>query len=139
MDISAPDEPVSLMTAGIHVSGNRLHGDRVHNQLFTLPDEATSLAIVADGSMPELTETAAAWFEGVLARPIVRHEWLRFGRVYAQEYLFADTLETLCQMFNGSRAPRWKTRWLGQGRRDGWIQVRCLGSPDRITHVRPSA
>lgn len=56
--------------------------------------------------MPQLAETTAAWFERILRRPIARHEWTRFGRVYTYEYLFSDTLEGLCQMYDDSLAPR---------------------------------
>lgn len=139
MDVDAPDEPLNLLVAGIRVSGNRLQGDRVHNQLYTLPDRPTSLAIVADGSMPQLVETAAAWFERILRRPIARHEWTRFGRVYAYEYLFSDTLEGLCQMYDDSLAPRGLRKSLirsGHVYGKGWVQVRGIGKPDRITHVR---
>jgi hypothetical protein len=62
-----------------------------------------------------MAHRAADWFSEILQRPIVRYEWLREGRVYAQRWLFADSGRSL---INGS---------VGTGE---------LGPPDRRIHIR---
>ncbi|MDH6577033.1 hypothetical protein P3T29_002681 [Kitasatospora sp. MAP5-34] len=44
----------------------------------------------AIGSPDELAKRTATWFEAVLGKPIVRHEWEHNSQVYADRYLFAD-------------------------------------------------
>lgn len=51
------------------------------------------------------TEVAAAWFETVLRKPVVRHEWERNGHVYARLYQFADTGQELVSMYDKGLAP----------------------------------
>ncbi|MGH3190866.1 MAG: hypothetical protein ACRDOL_27110 [Streptosporangiaceae bacterium] len=55
-----------------------MRGDKLDDQLFTLPDRRTALAIDAAGPPADLAAHAASWFSSVLARPIVLHEWLQF-------------------------------------------------------------
>jgi hypothetical protein len=139
LGIGATDEPLELLTVGVRLDGRSLRADRLHNQLFTLPDEPTSLSMAATGNVDLLAQQAADWFLTILRRPIVRWEWTRWGRVYANEYLFADTHEGLCQMYNKELAPRAVTRRLarsGHVSRNGWVDARGIGAPDRVVPVR---
>jgi hypothetical protein len=62
-----------------------------------------------------LAARTAAWFEALLRRPIVRHEWLRTDGVYAHRWLFAGS---------------------GQPLAEGRVRTGELGRPDRIVNVR---
>jgi hypothetical protein len=115
LDIDEPDRNHVLLTVGVHFYGDTIRGDRLHNQLFTLPDEPTPLALHACGSAEELAERTADWFEAIMQLPIVRHEWRRSGEVYAHRYLFADS---------------------GQGLSEGRIRTRELGPPDQVIHIQ---
>jgi hypothetical protein len=114
-DIVDVEQNCILITVGAHFDGSSVRGDELHNQLFTLPDKPTSLALAAVGSSEEIADRTADWFETLLRRPIVRHEWLRSGGIYARRWLFADT---------------------GQGLVEGRVRTGELGAPDRVVHVR---
>ncbi len=113
IDICADN--VALLTAGAYLDGPNVRADKLHNQLFTLPDKPTSLALNVTGTPAELAQQTAAWFETLLRRPIVRQEWLDHGQVHARRWLFFDTGEPLVE----------------GGRRTG-----DLGPPDRTVQVR---
>jgi hypothetical protein len=115
--LDVPDETanVSLLTVGAYLDGERVRGDKLHNQLLTLPDEPSNLAFDATGSPKHLADRTAEWFEALLRRPIVRYEWLRAGEVYAKRWLFADCGQPLVEVR---------------------IRTNDLGPPDRIIHVR---
>lgn len=115
LDIDDPARHLGLLTVGVYLIGDTLRGDKVHNQLFNLPDRPTPLALQATGSPEELAERAADWFEALLRRPIVRHEWLRSGQVYALCYVFADS---------------------GQALVEGRVRTGNLGTPDRTVPIR---
>lgn len=86
-----------------------------------------------------MAEHGAALFERYADRPVVRHEWLHRGRVYADCYLFHDTGERLAQTYRSDWAPRGQEAGLkaaGFERGKGWIQTEGLGEPDRVLHVR---
>jgi hypothetical protein len=117
-DLLAPGLHLSLMTVGAYLDGSKIRGDKLHNQLFTFPVEPTPLAFTGSGSPAELAAITGDWFETIWRRPVVRHEWLRFGKVYAHRFLFADT---------------------GQGLVEGRVRTAALGTPDRIIHVRGEA
>jgi hypothetical protein len=137
LHIDAPR--VALLTIGVHLDRHRIRGDRLHHQLNTLPDQPTSLALVATGPPADLAAHTAGWFDSILRRPIVRFEWLRSGQVYASRYLFADTAEGLTEMYNRVLAPPGQREQLiaaGYGRGRGWIDTRGLGDPDRVTPIR---
>jgi hypothetical protein len=85
--VDAPQ--LALLTAGVHLDGDRIRGDSLDHQDYRLPDGPTSLAIDVTGSPAALAASVADWFDAVLRRPIVRYEWLHDGRVYAERYLFA--------------------------------------------------
>ncbi|ROQ89029.1 hypothetical protein EDE04_7428 [Streptomyces sp. 2132.2] len=130
---------VSLIDIGVHLVGSSVRGDCLHNQLYFLPDQPTSLAMEAVGSPQELAERAATWFEALLRKPIVRHEWEHSGQVYATRYLFVDTEEGLAQSYNQTLAPSGQAKGLidaGHVHGRGWIQTSRLGRPDRIVSIR---
>ncbi len=106
---------LSLGTVGVYFTETAMRGDFLHNQLLTLPAEPTHLAVTWAGPPQEMAHRAADWFRGILQRPIVRCEWLREGRVYAQRWLFADS---------------------GHGLVEGRVRTGELGPPDRRIHVR---
>ncbi|MBV1849605.1 hypothetical protein [Catellatospora tritici] len=123
-----------IFVAGLHYDGAGIRCDTLHNQLYHLPERPTEFAFEAFGGPTELGVAAAAWFEGILRRPVVRHEWLFLGRIYAYRYLMADSGYGLSQMYNRDLAPK----------RDspppatpmGWVRVAELGVPDRVVPVR---
>jgi len=130
---------ISLVDIGVHVVDFAVRGDRLDSQLHFLPDQPTNLAMEATGSPRELAEHAAAWFEAVLRKPIVRHEWENNGQVYAVLYLFADTGEGLCQSYDRRLAPQGQEEDLiaaGHVRGRNWIQTSGLGRPDRVIGIR---
>jgi hypothetical protein len=114
-DLPAPGARLSLLTAGAYLDRSRIRGDKLHNQMLTLPVEPTPLVFTDVGSPAELAAITADWFETIWRRPVVRYEWLRTGQVYAERFLFADTGQRLCE---------------------GRVRTAALGAPDRIVHVR---
>ena len=132
VDVAA--DHLVLLTVGVRFRSGRLHGDRVDSQLYGFPEQPSSLAIDSAGTPIDLATVAAAWFDALLRRPIVRHEWLHGGEVYANRYVFADTGETLVQMYRQDLAPPGQPEQLiknGHVFGRGWIQTSGLGSPDR--------
>jgi hypothetical protein len=115
LDLVDREQNLVLLTVGVYFDESGMRGDRLHNQLLTLPDEPTDLAVAGTGSPEETARRAADWFHELLRRPIVRYEWLRAGEVYARRWLFADS---------------------GDGLVEGRIGSGKLGSPDRVIHVR---
>jgi hypothetical protein len=137
LHVDAPE--VALLTVGVHRHGDRIRGDLLDDQLHTLPGRPTSLALEAAGSPADLAARTAAWFDLILRRPIVRHEWLHSGQVYAHLYLFADTREGLAQMYDRTLAPPGQREALiaaGYVRGRGWINTSGLGEPDRVIPIR---
>lgn len=137
LHVDAPE--VALITLGAHLDGDRIRGDGLDHQSYTLPDRATSLTLDATGPPADLAARTADWFDTVLLRPIVRYEWLHAGQVFASRYLFADTLEGLCQMYNDVLAPPGQGEELvvgGFSTGKGWIDTRGLGAPDRVIRIR---
>ena len=118
VDIPAPGENLILLTAGAYLDGDHVTGDELHNQMFTLPAEPTPIGFEESGSPEVLAARTGHWFGTLLHRPIVRHEWLRSGEVYAHRWLFADSGQPLCE---------------------GRIRTGVLGPPDRIVNVRESS
>ncbi|MGW7538408.1 hypothetical protein [Amycolatopsis sp. NPDC054798] len=139
LDLTDPASRLVLLTVGVHLDGRTLRGDEVHNQLFTLPDEPTSLAFTATGDPDELAVRAANWFENLLRRPVVRYEWRHRRKVYAHADLFADTSDLLGSMYNRKLCPRGQLERLaatGHLRGRGWVDPRGLGKPDAVVRIR---
>ncbi|WP_405640455.1 hypothetical protein [Streptomyces uncialis] len=139
VSLSDKHRRVSLIDIGVHLVGSSVRGDRLRNQLYFLPDQPTSLAMETVGSPQELAERTAAWFETLLRKPIVRHEWEHGGQVYASRYLFADTGQGLGQSYSQTLAPPGQAEALinaGHVQGRGWIQTSGLGRPDRIVNIQ---
>ncbi|MFJ8567746.1 hypothetical protein [Streptomyces sp. NPDC093514] len=139
LDIGDPQRNQGVLTVGAHFDGSVARGGELHNQDFTIRQTASELAFEAAGSPTELANRAAAWFEAVLARPLVRYEWHHEGRTYAVRYEYADTGRGLSEGFEAPLAPdALRKRLAADGviRGRGRINRAGLGQPDVIAHVR---
>jgi hypothetical protein len=137
LDVDAPE--VALVSVGLELRGRTLRGDRIsiHDRAFPL--EPTSDGFIMEGSAVELAARGVELLERFANAPVVKHEWLHRGRVYAECYLFADSGERLAQMYRSDWAPLGQEDRLvaeGSVHGKGWIQTRGLGGPDRIVRVR---
>src|SRR5215470_6251213 len=61
LDIVDRQGSQGLLTVGAHFKGANVHGDKLHNQNFSLPAKATEYTFTASGSSAELAEGTAAW------------------------------------------------------------------------------
>jgi hypothetical protein len=128
-----------LIDLGVHLVGDRARGDRLHNQLYLLPDRPSAWALDATGSTERLAELAAEWFRAVLDKPIVLYVWLHEGYAYAARYAFADSGETICQSYVESIAPPGQAAELtaaGHVHGKGWIQTVGMPAPSLYLHIR---
>ncbi|WAL69072.1 hypothetical protein ORV05_15300 [Amycolatopsis cynarae] len=134
-------DPVShhhLIHFGVHLGEGRVRGDRLHSQLFSLPDHPSGWALTASGDPRELGAQTADWFRTVLRKPVVLYVWLHHGYAYAARYAFADTGETLIQNYQRGRAPHGQADELieaGHVHGRGWIQTTGLSRPDLYLHI----
>jgi hypothetical protein len=94
-DLVDVDHHSSLLTLAAHFDGVTVRCDRAHDQLFVLPAEATADAMTATGGAAELADRTATWFEGILRRRVVRHEWKPRRGPVSRAWLFADSGEVL--------------------------------------------
>lgn len=134
-----PTQNRHLVCAGVHVLGDRVLGDRLHSQVYSLPDRPSTWALDAIGAIDQLAELSAQWFRQVLDKPIVLYVWLHDGHAFAARYAFADTGETLIQCYTRELAPPGQTEELlaaGHVHGKGWLQTVGLPSPSRYLHVR---
>lgn len=140
IDQGGPGERgVVLMDAGVHLLDNRVQGDRLDSQDFSLPERPSSWALAATGTYDELAEASAVWFHHVLERPIVLYVWIHDGYAYANRYDFADTGEPLCQGYDKRYAPAGQADELiaaGHVYGKGWIQTTGLPTPTTYIHIR---
>ncbi|MFF8381343.1 hypothetical protein ACF07V_35125 [Streptomyces sp. NPDC015661] len=139
VDIVDPQRHRGILTVGAHFNGSEIHADKLHNQHFSLPDGVTEFSFTAAGNPTGLAERTAAWFEAILARPLVRCEWQHRGRTYAVRYEFADTGRGLTEGFEEALAPRrLRERFAAEGivRGRGRINRAGLGEPDLTTRIR---
>ncbi|GGT46298.1 hypothetical protein [Streptomyces purpureus] len=139
LDIVDPQRNQAVLTVGAHFDGSAIHADKLHNQHFSLPEEATEFTFTATGNPTELAVRTAAWFEAILARPLIRCEWQHAGRTYAGRFEFADTGRGLTESFEDRYAPRGlRERLAAEGvvRGRGRINRAGLGEPDLIRQVR---
>jgi hypothetical protein len=118
--VDLDDQETVIETAAIHFYGALIVGDRATAE-GVMPDEPTSSRIEMTGSPEGLARAAAEWFEVLLRRPVVRHEWLdkKSGIPIYKRWIFADSGEGLISSGNHSL------------RRKGE-----LGPPDRVVRVR---
>jgi hypothetical protein len=87
----------------------------------------------------ELAHLTADWFQTVLRKPVVLYVWLHEKCAYAARYVFADTDETLCQMWSQRLAPPGKAEELiaaGHAHGKDWIQTRGLHAPNLFVYRR---
>lgn len=91
LDVDAPE--VALLSVGLELRGRTLRGDRIDIQDRAFPPEPTSDGFVMEGSAVELAARGVELLERFANAPVVKHEWLHRGRVYAECYLFADSGE----------------------------------------------
>lgn len=130
---------VGLLDFGVHFSGSRIRGGRLHNQCYDLCGKSPGPPLDASGDAGALARQAAQWFGAVLRRPVVAYAWLHHGSAYAVRYAFADTQEIIRHSFSRERAPRdWMLAAIARGRvsiNPLWMQVHGLPRPDRYVHV----
>ncbi len=140
LDLTDPgDQRRFLFRAGVHLLGDRVRGDRLHSQVFSLPERPSSWALDASGTDERLGELSASWFRGVLDKPVVLYVWLRNDYAYAARYAFADTGETLTQYYERRLAPAGQAEELiaaGHVHGRGWIQTAGLPAPTCYLHIR---
>ncbi|GLF95080.1 hypothetical protein [Streptomyces yaizuensis] len=137
---SDPGAPLHLVDIGVHFAGNRVRGDRLHNQLYTLPDQPSSWALDATGTIEELADRSAQWLRAVLRKPLVLYVWLNEERrAYAARFAFADDNETVSQLYHRQLAPPGQAEELiaaGHVRGKDWIQTVGLPAPTLYQHIR---
>ncbi|RST16474.1 hypothetical protein E2C00_17365 [Streptomyces sp. WAC05374] len=139
LDIEDPERGRIVLTIAAHFDGTTVRADKVHNQNFTLPETRTEFAFTTTGTPAKTAHRTATWFEAVLARPLVRCEWLHEGKVYALRYEYADNGLGLSEGFTPRLAPpelreRLAAEGVDHGR--GRINRAGLGEPDRVVPVR---
>ncbi|WP_328933416.1 MULTISPECIES: hypothetical protein [unclassified Streptomyces] len=128
-----------LIDLGVHLVDGRVRGDRLHNQLYLLPDQPHSWALDTTGPTDELARVAADWFRAVLDKPIVLYVWIHEGYAYAARYAYADSGETLSQSYVKKLAPDGQAAELteaGHVHGRGWIQTVGLPTPSLYLHIR---
>jgi hypothetical protein len=139
-DLTDPaDRGRLLLHAGVHLLGGRVRGDRLHSQLFSLPERPSSWALDSAGTDAQLIEVSTHWFRRVLDKPIVLYVWLHDGYAYAARYAFADTAETLIQYYTREIAPPGQASELiaaGHVHGKGWIQTVGIPNPSCYFHIR---
>ncbi|MFE4975183.1 hypothetical protein ACFRAR_24145 [Kitasatospora sp. NPDC056651] len=139
LDIGDPERHQGVLTIGAHYDGTTVRADKLHNQNFSRPDAPTEFTFTATGNPTEAATQTAIWFEAVLARPLVRCEWLHEGRVYAVRYEYADNGRGLSEGFETPLAPPELQEHSADediDRDRGRINRADLGEPDRVIHVR---
>ncbi|MEZ0066216.1 hypothetical protein ABIA32_002226 [Streptacidiphilus sp. MAP12-20] len=140
LDFCDPGSPQHLIDIGVHFYGDRVRGDRLHNQLYTLTDRPSSWALQATGTVEELAQQSADWFRSVLRKPIVLYVWLNDDQwAYAARFAFADTNQTISQVYNRQLAPPGQEEALiaaGHVHGKGWIQTKGLPTPTLYQHIR---
>ncbi|MGZ9933779.1 hypothetical protein ACXNSR_28350 [Streptomyces sp. NC-S4] len=96
---------VRLGEWAVHFRGADVSAGRVCDQLFNLHESPESGFFRATGTPEALAERCAAWFEAVLSRPVGRMQWLHEDKVYATQWMFADTGEGLVGGYDNRLAP----------------------------------
>ncbi len=81
LDVCDAEQETVLLTVGVHLAGDRITGDVLHNQLMTLPPEPTRFRLEVGGTPQELAREADAWFRQLVTMPFERHEYDTAGRV----------------------------------------------------------
>lgn len=137
LDVDAPG--VVLVSVGLELRGRSLRGDRISVHDWSFPPDPTPDGFLMVGGPTELAARAGDLLEWFASRPVVRHEWVHHGRVYADCYLFEDSGERLAQGYRSDLAPPGQEDHLVAERfvyGAGWVQTQGLGDPDRVVRVR---
>ncbi|MFF9375823.1 hypothetical protein ACF1BB_14880 [Streptomyces griseoluteus] len=95
--VSLLDEARRLVLAqwAVHFYGTHVLAGKVRDQFFNLHESPEHGFVRASGTVEELAERCAGWFESLLSRPVVRVEWpFKDGR-HATHWEFAETGEIL--------------------------------------------
>ncbi|MFD3662584.1 hypothetical protein ACFWVF_18595 [Streptomyces sp. NPDC058659] len=79
----------------VHFHGTHMQAGNVCDQLFNLHESPERGSFRASGTVEELAERCAGWFESLLRRPVVRVEWPFKDGKHATHWEFADTGEVL--------------------------------------------
>ncbi len=103
----------ALMTFALTFNGNRVFGDRVHDQTYEFTGR-TEAAFEYSGPGEQLADRAAEWFEELLTWPIERREWYEGDRQVYREWMLSRTGRKL--WVNGPQSPD--------------------AAPDKVFHVR---
>ncbi|MFF5536600.1 hypothetical protein ACFY71_29715 [Streptomyces cinerochromogenes] len=95
--ISLLDETHRLVLGewAVHFYGTHVRAGKVCDQLFNLHGSPEHGFFRASGTVEELAERCAHWFESLLLRPLVRVEWPYEDGKHATHWEFADTGEVL--------------------------------------------
>jgi hypothetical protein len=103
-----------LFVVGVHLTAEGVHGGMVHNQLYYVLEGWSGIDFGPIPLTDDAVDLVAAWFEGILRRPVERLDWLRPSMwPPTHEYQFADTKQGL-----------------------GGTSGRGAGKPDRVILVR---
>jgi hypothetical protein len=83
-----------LLTYGLAFDGDRIVGDRVHDQTWDF-ENATADRFEAEGSVPYLATRAERWLASILDGHIEHRRWHSFDKVIYQEWVVANTDEVI--------------------------------------------
>ncbi|MGA5220236.1 hypothetical protein ACPCAE_29765 [Streptomyces cinereoruber] len=95
VSLSDSERAMSLGDWAVHFHGTHVRAGKVVDQLFNLDPYSGRDFFRATGTVEELAERCAAWFEAVLSRPVGRLEQHGLSRAYGTTWYFADNLEGL--------------------------------------------
>ncbi|MEV0220312.1 hypothetical protein [Streptomyces sp. NPDC050704] len=86
---------VALGEWAVYFFGTYVRAGKVCDQLFNLHEPPERGSFRASGTVDELAQQCADWFESLLSRPVVRTEWTSKAGTAATRWEFADTDEAL--------------------------------------------
>lgn len=136
VSLSDPERPLILGEWAVHFHGTHVRAGKVCDQLLNLHETPGHGFFRASGTVEQLAERCATWFEAVLSRPVIRMEWLHQGSVYATNWAFADTAEGLVAGVDRTLAPASHTGWhLPRVRHDRCTRVRGASPPQQDPHA----
>ncbi|MFE5863103.1 hypothetical protein ACFQ77_21525 [Streptomyces virginiae] len=122
-DVARPEDESSLLLYvsigddrslgrwAVHYYGTHVQAGWVCDDLFSLDERPASGFFEATGTIEELAERCAVWFEAVLSRPVTREQWLHKGAVYATRWAFADTGAPLVHGVDNTLSPKLYRGW----------------------------
>ncbi|WP_055690444.1 hypothetical protein [Streptomyces prasinus] len=95
--VSLLDEERTLVLGewAVHFYGTYVRAGKACDHLFNLHESPQRGFFRASGTVEELAQRCADWFESLLSRPVVRAEWSSSAGAAATRWEFADTDEAL--------------------------------------------